>query len=108
MGAIGLDRRKGSIGEVLGAVRLGLLPGLYIAEKVAADALIKSIDAAHPLATALGHLDATAHGYQALRNALPGSLLRRRNRAADSGLIVLGGGVDVQARREQEMLEQYA
>jgi hypothetical protein len=97
-----LDRRKGAIGEVLGAVRLGLLPGLYIAEKVAADALIKSIDAAHPLATALGHLDATAHGYQALRNALPGSLLRRRNRAADSGLVVLGGGVDVQARREQE------
>jgi kelch-like protein 2/3 len=101
-----LDRRKGAIGEVLGAVRLGLLPGLYIAENVAADALIKSIDAAHPFATALGHLDATAHGYQALRNALPGSLLRRRNRAADSGLIVLGGGVDVQARREQELQQR--
>ncbi len=62
MGAIGLDRRKGSIGEVLGAVRLGLLPGPYIAENVAADALIKCIDAAHPFATALGHLVATDMG----------------------------------------------
>ena len=79
--------RKEAIGEVLRAVRLGLLSATYLAESVATDPLIQqSVDASRLLAEALGcHASATA-------GIASSSLLRRRNRpTADMGLIVLGG-----------------
>jgi hypothetical protein len=82
------DRRRGAIGEVLGAVRLGLLPAPFLAETVATDPLIEpSFDASRLLVKAL-----SCHTSGAIRDgADSGSLLRRRTRPADKGLMVIGG-----------------
>jgi hypothetical protein len=82
------ERRRGAIGEVLGAVRLGLLPAPFLAETVATDVLIeRSFDASRLLVKALSY-----HVSSAVRDgADSGSLLRRRTRPADKGLMVIGG-----------------
>ena len=82
------DRRSGAIGAVLGAVRLGLLPAAFLAETVATDPLIApSFDASRLLVMAL-----SCHVSGAIRDgADSGSLLRRRTRPADKGLMVIGG-----------------
>jgi hypothetical protein len=82
------DRRRGAIGEVLGAVRLGLLPAPFLAETVATDPLIApSYDAGRFLVKAL-----SCHVSGSIRDgADSGSLLRRRTRPADKGLMVIGG-----------------
>jgi N-acetylneuraminic acid mutarotase len=81
-------RRKGSIGEVLGTVRLGLLPAQYIAENVATDPLIApSGDASRVLAKAFSY-----HVTSAIRDgAAPDSIARARNWPAGAVLIVVGG-----------------
>jgi N-acetylneuraminic acid mutarotase len=82
------ERRRGAIGEVLGAVRLGLLPAPFLAETVATDPLIKpSYDAGRLLINAF-----SCHASGSIRDgADSGSLLRRRTRPADKGLMVIGG-----------------
>jgi hypothetical protein len=82
------ERRRGAIGEVLGAVRLGLLPAPFLAETVATDPLIEpSYDAGRLLVKAL-----SCHASGTIRDgADSGSLLRRRTRLADRGLMVIGG-----------------
>jgi N-acetylneuraminic acid mutarotase len=84
-----VDQRRGAIGEVLGAVRLGLLPAAFLAETVATDPLIEpSFDAGRLLIKAL-----SCHASGSIRDgADSGSLLRRRIRPADQGLMVIGGG----------------
>ena len=83
-----VDGRSGAIGEVLGAVRLGLLPAPYLTGNVATDPLIEqSLDACRLLLRAL-----SAQASGADRDGTgSGSLLRRRNRPADAGLVVVGG-----------------
>jgi hypothetical protein len=85
------ERRRGAIGEVLGAVRLGLLPAPFLAETVATDPLIEpSFDARGLLVKAL-----SCHTSETIRDgADSGSLLRRRTRPADQGLLVIGGRSD--------------
>jgi N-acetylneuraminic acid mutarotase len=82
------ERRRGAIGEVLGAVRLGLLPAPFLAETVATDPLIEpSLDASRLLVKAL-----SCHASSATRDGVDsGSLLRRRTRPADKRLMVIGG-----------------
>jgi hypothetical protein len=82
------DRRRGAIGEVLGAVRLGLLPAPFLAETVATDPLIEpSCEARGLLVKAF-----SCHASGAIRDgADSGSLVRRRTRPADKGLMVIGG-----------------
>ena len=82
------DRRRGAIGEVLGAVRLGLLPAPFLAETVATDPLIEpSFDAGCLLINAF-----SCHASGSIRDGADSrSLLRRRTRPADQGLMVIGG-----------------
>ncbi len=82
------ERRRGAIGEVLGAVRLGLLPTPFLAETVATDPLFEpSCEARGLLVKAL-----SCHASGAIRDgADSGSLVRRCTRPADKGLIVIGG-----------------
>ena len=81
--------RKGAIGEVLGTVRLGLLPATYLAKTVATDPLIApSLEANRLLAEAQFLV---CHDGANLDGTVSGSLMRKRNRPADAGLMVAGG-----------------
>jgi N-acetylneuraminic acid mutarotase len=78
--------RKDRIGEVLGPVRLGLLPEPFLADVVGPDPLIEASFEASRL---LNQAHACRHTQNADRRATP--LRRKRKRPCDVGLMVFGG-----------------
>ncbi len=81
-----MDGRRGAIGEVLGAVRLGLLPAPYLTGNVATDPLIEhSLDVGRLLIRALS---ARMSGVRVAR--IGTRLFRARSCASETGLPTRG------------------
>ena len=90
--------RTAALGEVLGAVRLGLLPLKYLVETVEPDPLIKAnLEASRLLNAAFSSQIASSLGNGGANPlaAVRSKLLRRRNRNPEAGLVVVGGGTAV-------------
>ena len=90
--------RTAALGEVLGAVRLGLLPLKYLVETVEPDPLIKAnLEASRLLNEAFSSQIASSLGNGGANPlaAVRSKLLRRRNRNPEAGLVVVGGGTAV-------------
>ena len=79
--------RKAWLGEVLGVVRMALLPPEYLAETVGADPLVtESLEALRMLASRYSRLKGAARAA-----AESDGRLRKRKHASGGGLIVVGG-----------------